>query len=643
LTQATFFSGIDGFGLAGEVASIRSVFHCEIDKNCQKLLRSKYPDIPIESDINNVSASTFRKYGIKPDIISGGFPCQDLSIAGKRGGLSGKRSGMYFEFHRIVSEELPPYVIVENVPGLLSSNDGKDFQIVIDNFTQIGYVVDVDIKDAQEFGLAQRRKRVFFVCVRLDDLLKQKTSSSRQISADLLAPLLHGTWHGLKQALSAERRPSDLESPGKRSLDSLPQRIGLLKRAQDAKVLGMLQEGLVALLDQFTGEPILSELNSTEQNERLNHLSYATDILKSLLTRAEISDVGHSNISTLLSKESEDACDRVNRSTISITTNLITDQRIFIYSVLTLHTVRLILPYLDWSQNYWSAVLSLSTLTKELTNYAGQASRELFIEDSLRDGWGDYFSAASDIQVCLERCSREIRRREILFESESLSGNPPPSRKTRERIAATLTTGVATNSNPPGRRQEDDVNIVTTFDMQAMGQYGESPVASTLKQRDFKDATDLVVGKRRPELAIDIAATLTGGGNGARGYNIDAEHGLTVYGFSAGQSSEAGSLGYQEEQSPTLRGGASGTNQVPTILPHTIHSQLGVRRLTPLECERLQGFPDNWTAGFADSTRYKMIGNAVAVPCVAWIMKRIVLFADPSDHKVNIYLEGKGK
>jgi DNA-cytosine methyltransferase len=96
-------------------------------------------------------------------ICTFGFPCQDLSVAGKRGGLSASRSGLFFDAARIIGEVKPDWFICENVPGLLSSNQGKDFGIVIQTLSDLGYGLAWRILDSQYFGVAQRRRRVFIV------------------------------------------------------------------------------------------------------------------------------------------------------------------------------------------------------------------------------------------------------------------------------------------------------------------------------------------------------------------------------------------------------------------------------------------------------------------------------------------------
>jgi len=99
------------------------------------------------------------------DMVIGGFPCQDVSISGGRRGLDGgrSRSGLWFEFHRIISELRPRIAVVENVPGLFSSNGGRDFATILRGLSEQRYMSAWRVLDAQFFGLPQRRRRVFFV------------------------------------------------------------------------------------------------------------------------------------------------------------------------------------------------------------------------------------------------------------------------------------------------------------------------------------------------------------------------------------------------------------------------------------------------------------------------------------------------
>lgn len=133
----------------------------EIDKNCQSVLRRRFENVHIYDDVKEINGSTYERGTV--DIVCGRFPCQDVSIAGKRAGLAGERSGLWFEFARIIDELEPQWVVAENVPGLLSSNGGRDFATIVQWLAQRGYGVAWRILDAQYFGVPQRRRRVFIV------------------------------------------------------------------------------------------------------------------------------------------------------------------------------------------------------------------------------------------------------------------------------------------------------------------------------------------------------------------------------------------------------------------------------------------------------------------------------------------------
>jgi len=121
LKVASFFSGIGGFDLGLENAGMKVVFQCEIDKFCQKVLNKHWPKVELQGDINDLTCEQIPE----SELWCGGFPCQDLSLAnqGKRIGLRGKRSGLFYKFSELISERKPRWVIIENVPGILNSHD----------------------------------------------------------------------------------------------------------------------------------------------------------------------------------------------------------------------------------------------------------------------------------------------------------------------------------------------------------------------------------------------------------------------------------------------------------------------------------------------------------------------------------------
>lgn len=157
------FAGVGGFSLGFMREGFELAWAVEWDKTCQKVLRKQHPHTKIFGDITKVSDADLDHV----DIIIGGSPCQDLSVAGKRKGLEGERSGLFHEFIRLVRAKRPRWVVWENVPGALSSNGGKDFAVVLGEMADSGYTdIAYRVLDARYFGVAQRRRRVFVVASR---------------------------------------------------------------------------------------------------------------------------------------------------------------------------------------------------------------------------------------------------------------------------------------------------------------------------------------------------------------------------------------------------------------------------------------------------------------------------------------------
>lgn len=160
------FSGILGFELGFHRAGIATTWLCENAPPCQQVIKRHLPGVPLYGDVADLLKQLEGKRAariVRPDIVCGGFPCQDVSVAGRGAGLAGKRSGLWFAFRAIVERLAPRWVVVENVPGLLSSNNGRDMGTVLGGLGQLGYGWAYRCLDAQWFGVAQRRRRVFVV------------------------------------------------------------------------------------------------------------------------------------------------------------------------------------------------------------------------------------------------------------------------------------------------------------------------------------------------------------------------------------------------------------------------------------------------------------------------------------------------
>jgi len=158
---ASFFSGIGGIDLGFEQAGMKVVYQCEVLSFGQNILKKHWPSVPVAGDITKITGKNVPD----ADVFAGGFPCQDLSLAnqGKRKGLEGERSGLFFKYAELIEENKPRWVFIENVPGLLNSAKGGDFRVVITTLDKLGYGVSWRVLDARFFGTPQRRRRTYIV------------------------------------------------------------------------------------------------------------------------------------------------------------------------------------------------------------------------------------------------------------------------------------------------------------------------------------------------------------------------------------------------------------------------------------------------------------------------------------------------
>ncbi len=164
---SSFFAGIGGFDLGFERHGFKSVFQCEINMFCNSVLEHHWPEVPRSTDIQELKAEDIPA----SDIWCGGFPCQDVSVArGSKGrdGLRGKNSGLFYPFLELIKARKPKILVLENVVGLLSSHNGQDFRIVLEELTALGYSVAWRIMNSRYFGAPQSRPRVF-ICAALGD------------------------------------------------------------------------------------------------------------------------------------------------------------------------------------------------------------------------------------------------------------------------------------------------------------------------------------------------------------------------------------------------------------------------------------------------------------------------------------------
>ena len=169
LTHGSLFSGIEGFGLGAAFAGIRTLWSCEYEDYQTSIIKKNFgEEHEINRDIKTYSNPTF------VDIISGGFPCQDISVAGKGVGIVGERSGLWTEMYRVIREVRPKYIIIENSPMLLI----RGFERVLCNLSEIGYDAEWQCLSGTDFGIQQGRERLYCLAYSCESNSKRSMQES---------------------------------------------------------------------------------------------------------------------------------------------------------------------------------------------------------------------------------------------------------------------------------------------------------------------------------------------------------------------------------------------------------------------------------------------------------------------------------
>ncbi|MGJ5676710.1 MAG: DNA cytosine methyltransferase [Nostochopsis sp.] len=199
---ASFFAGIGGFDLGFEQAGMQVVFQCEIDEFCQKILKRHWPFVPIHANIRTLSSSTIPA----TDLWCAGWPCQDLSHANTdRQGLAGERSSLLYNFMELVAEVQPTWLVLENVPGLLSAEQGTALEAVTDTLEKNGYLGGWLSCNALHTGIPHDRDRIFFIASFRSERAYRIFTDSSELSWDSAARKSSRTQTGSSICQSALR------------------------------------------------------------------------------------------------------------------------------------------------------------------------------------------------------------------------------------------------------------------------------------------------------------------------------------------------------------------------------------------------------------------------------------------------------
>lgn len=249
LTFGSLFAGIGGFDLGFERAGLKCSWQVEIDDNAKRVLRKHWPTIRQHGDVRTFPPGNAGEWGV--DIICGGFPCQDVSDAGNRAGLRGKRSGLWGEFRRVIDVLQPRFVIIENVVGLLRRGIGT----VLRDLAASGYDAEWDVLAASDFQAPHIRERLFIVAYR-SCFGQLEMSDEPILSGELFSQQKEDSEAGRSHFTgSVGRSGKRLPPPGVcRMDDGLPDRV-------DQSRVGMVGNAVVPQVAEFIGRRIVRFVN----------------------------------------------------------------------------------------------------------------------------------------------------------------------------------------------------------------------------------------------------------------------------------------------------------------------------------------------------------------------------------------------
>lgn len=667
MTMGSLFDGIGGFPLAAIHNGIIPVWASEIEAFPIQVTKLRFPQMQHTGDITKLNGKTLPLV----DVICGGSPCQDLSVAGQRRGLAGERSGLFMEQVRIVKEMRnadenrglpdhlvrPRYLVWENVPGAFSSAQGEDFRAVIEEIVRIkdsachvprpdtgrwepaGATILGDrfslawrVLDAQYWGVAQRRRRIFLVAdfgghtapqiLFEQDRLFGDSSESQSAGQGTAGTASQGTDHTGGTCLT----PWDVQSRRIFSEDTVwPALYGgeggghgyIQKKEQEnaEQVLCLNDQGgeRMDITEGFTATlragmsghpPLVAEQTAVSRvvTKGNGDCFLTPDVHTSLTGGGGQAGQGYPCVLTagFCGNASAEAGGIGYQSERSPTLKTGTAP-----SILCLNDQ-------GESEMHLSEAVT-GTLQEQEHGYQPLV---------LASGQGGAEIGTGICPTITEAAGTSGNNQPILFENHGIDSRYTGPHAVAPTMSARYGTGgnnVPLISDDPqsyciagniidrevqnggnGLGCQPDISYTLTgmdrhavFSRQRSDELVENEVVSTQSARQHKDATDLVC---QPDIF------------GQSQYGAYAE-GCTTLRASGGD-----------------HGGGS-ENLVAMSGENPAERRL-IRRLTPLECERLQGFPDGWTdmPGASDSARYKALGNSVAIPCVDFVLRGIAYF-----------------
>lgn len=561
MKYVSIFSGIEAATVAWHPLGWEPLAFSEIDPFPSTVLQHHYPDIPNLGDITKIDWSP---YVGAADIVVGGSPCQSFSVAGKREGLAGA-SGLMFEYIRAVRELRPRWFVWENVPGAFTSERGEAYRQLLSEMDALGYGLAWRVLDAQFFGVAQRRERVFLVgslgTMRCAEVLFERESLSWD----------HQSSRQKRQALAEEAQGC----VGEADHDS-----GCLTPGETQSRRVYPTSGVY---------PTLSTREKSGQNQESVFTQFGDDVAGTLTARYDSSPC-------------------VDRGA-----NVVVDERDKVFLCQTAQTgsngklVKQddVMNTLDRTNSTAVAALDFNPTDARLRYAQDDVSQTL----TARAGTGGNQVPLVQVQPLAFLYNQGAKARSLGISEISptlkTDHNPVVAFASNQRDEVRELEVAGALAAQPGIKQQ---TYICRADGQTNAMEGEN-LAPTLTSHARKDPPLIYPVDESEEIkpvTLQIRSGKPGGGKGA----------------------------LIQHDSATLS-----THNTQTLITGDNEERgLTVRRLTPRECERLQGFPDDYTdipyrnkEHAPDGARYKALGNSMAVPVMRWIGERIRMVEETAE------------
>lgn len=518
MKYVSIFSGIEAATVAWHPLGWEPLAFSEIDPFPSTVLQHHYPDIPNLGDITKIDWSP---YVGAADIVVGGSPCQSFSVAGKREGLAGA-SGLMFEYIRAVRELRPRWFVWENVPGAFTSGGGEAYRQLLSEMDALGYGLAWRVLDAQFFGVAQRRERVFLVgslgTMRCAEVLFERESLSWD----------HQSSRQKRQALTEEAQ----ERVGEADHDS-----------------GCLNPGETQSRRVYPASGVYPTLSTRENSGQSQESVFL----------CQTAQTG-SNGKLVKQDDVMNTLDRTNSTAVAA---------------------------LDFNPTDARLRYAHDDVSQTLTARAGTGGNQVPLVQVQPLAFL-YNQGAKARSLGISEISPTLKT----------DHNPVVAFASNQRDEVRELEVAGALAAQPGIKQQ---TYICRADGQTNAMEGEN-LAPTLTSHAKKDPPLIYPVDESEEMkpvTLQIRGGKPGGGKGAL---------------------------IQHDMSVTLS-----THNTQTLITGDHEKRdLTVRRLTPRECERLQGFPDDYTdipyrnkEHAPDGPRYKALGNSMAVPVMRWIGERI--------------------